>query len=131
MKQPKKNNSKEANKLKEQEVDMFGLMDSLLGNQLSKQKKPSATAQQRLHKSTDTRQANQTKAKLQTMLDNAKSEYAHATEALRRNKGTAMEPQFRNKLKTALDSYNKLNKQMTEIDNHVNRKKQQKDMYTF
>lgn len=131
MKQPQKNKPKEANRPKEQEVDMFGLMNSLLGNQSSEQKKPATTAQQRLNKSTDTCQANQTKAKLQTMLDNAKTEYAHATEALRRNKGTAMEPQFRDKLKTAVDSYNKLNKQMAEIDNHVNRKKQQKDMYTF
>ncbi|KAK4518880.1 uncharacterized protein ATC70_009105 [Mucor velutinosus] len=132
-KQPfKKKKSKESEKVEqEEEMDMFGLMNSLLEKQQTEEKTPVMTAQQRLNKSTDTRQANQTRAKLQSQLENAKHEYTHATEALRRNKGTAMEAQFRDRLKSATESYHRLNKQMTEIDNYVKRTKQQKDMYTF
>lgn len=117
--------------MEQEEVDMFGLMNSLLEKQQSEEKTSVTTAQQRLNKSTDTRQVNQTKAKLQSQLDNAKNEYAQASEALRRNKGTVMEDQFRDRLKSAAELYHRLNKQMTEIDQHVKRTKQQKDMYTF
>ncbi|CEP18186.1 hypothetical protein [Parasitella parasitica] len=129
--QPRKKKPKEPSKINEQEVDMFGLMNSLLGNQPSNQEEPATTAQQRLNKSTDTRQANQTRAKLQTKLETVKIDYAHATEALRRNRGTPMEAQFRQKLKAAADSYKSLSKQMADADNQVKRAKQQKDMYTF
>ncbi|CAO0798325.1 unnamed protein product [Mucor circinelloides] len=127
----KKKEVKESNKVEQEEVDMFGLMNSLLEKQQSEEKTSVTTAQQRLNKSTDTRQVNQTKAKLQSQLDNAKNEYAQASEALRRNKGTVMEDQFRDRLKSAAELYHRLNKQMTEIDQHVKRTKQQKDMYTF
>ncbi|KAI8646908.1 hypothetical protein BD408DRAFT_439710 [Parasitella parasitica] len=130
-KQPRQKTSKDPCKTDQQGDDMFGLMNSLLGNQPSNQEKPGTTAQKRLNKSTSARQANQTRAKLQTKLETAKIEYSHATEALRRNKGTPMEAQFRNKLKTATDQYTRLGKQLADIDNQVKRTKQQKDMYTF
>ncbi|GAN06561.1 zinc finger CCCH-type with G patch domain-containing protein isoform X4 [Mucor ambiguus] len=129
--QSKKKKSREPAKVEQEEMDMFGLMNSLLERQQTEEKTSATTAQQRLHKSTDTRQANQTRAKLQSQLDTAKHEYTHAAEALRRNQGTAMEAQFRERLKSATESYHRLNKQMAEVNHHVKRTKQQKDMYTF
>ncbi|KAL9558262.1 hypothetical protein MBANPS3_001005 [Mucor bainieri] len=131
-KQPSKQKKlKEKAKVEQEEMDMFGLMNSLLEKQQTKEKTTVTTAQQRLNQSTYTHQTNQTRAKLQSQLEAAKHEYTHAMEALQRNQGTAMEAQFRNRLKSATESYHKLNKQMAEIDHHVKRTKQQKDMYTF
>ncbi|KAI8353208.1 hypothetical protein BD560DRAFT_217267 [Blakeslea trispora] len=111
----------------EQELDMFGWMDNLLSQPQEKE----ITTSVKSFASSDTRQTNQNISKLRSSVDKAKAEYVHASEAYRRNKGSSVDNHFNKKLKNAAHQYESLKKQLNELETHVKRAKEKKDMYTF
>ncbi|KAI9471865.1 MAG: hypothetical protein EXX96DRAFT_339169 [Benjaminiella poitrasii] len=127
-----KKKTKEKTKAKQEErdeeVDMFNLMNTLLEGNSDKAKDKSPA---KAVKTLNTKQANQTIAKLQSKLDIAQSDYVHAKEALRRNTGSSLEGQFRTKLKNATHILETLNNEMSGLQRHVKRTKEQQEMYTF
>ncbi|KAI7901009.1 uncharacterized protein BX663DRAFT_515994 [Cokeromyces recurvatus] len=121
---------KKKEKVKEgaEEIDMFSMMNTLLGKQ---SQEDNIKQKSTIIKSLNEKQANQTIAKLQSKLDKAELNYIHAKEALRRNKGSPMESQFKTKLKNANHTFETLKNEMSELQRHVKRTKEQKEMYTF
>ncbi|KAI8367949.1 hypothetical protein EDC96DRAFT_143031 [Choanephora cucurbitarum] len=114
---------------KAQELDMFGWMDNLLSQpQESEETIPKSV---KSFASSDTRQTNQNISKLRSSADRARAEYIHANEAYRRNKGSPVEDHFIKRLKETTHKYENLKKQLAELETHVKRTKEKKDMYTF
>ncbi|RCI04817.1 hypothetical protein CU098_010070 [Rhizopus stolonifer] len=124
---PKQTKKEAKKKQRDQPIDMFGFMNTLL----DQQKKPAPESSVKPINLKDTRQTNQTIAKLRANVEQAQTNYIHAGEAYRRNKGSPMENQFRTRLKDATHQYENLKKQLDQLETQVKRTKEKKDMYTF
>ncbi|KAI8883059.1 hypothetical protein K501DRAFT_333581 [Backusella circina FSU 941] len=130
-KQPKKKKNKEKAVEKEEEVDMFGFMDTLLSNKQFKQpEKPSSSSSPSVLPSTH-REANKSLAKLQSNIESTQIEYNSAVAAVRRNKGKPMERQFQAKLEKISISLADLKNQANALNGHVKRKRERESMHTF
>lgn len=127
----KKKEATQQPKVEKEELDMFGLMNSLLGGEDKKDEKKSTTNISSSNTKIKPQEINQKIAVLQSQLDKAQKEYVHATEAYRRNKSSLLEKQFAEKLKSATSQFDTLKKQMDQVQRHAKAAKEKKDMYTF
>jgi hypothetical protein len=116
---------------REEQVDMFGFMDTLLSsNQSNVPEKISTPSSSAAIPSTD-REANRSIAKIQSKIESTQVEYNSAAAAVRRNKGKPMESQFQAKLEKVAKLLADLKNEANTMKGHVKRRRERESMHTF